>query len=260
TFNNPTPEVNDFFGWSVSVSGNNVLVNSLGENNIDFLDTGAAYLFDGTTGALLQTFNHPTLETNDQFGWSVSVSGNNVLISADFDDIGALNTGSAYLFLPESVTYCNSMTIEQLITSGLYNVIDNTSGVYGPKVGGTNGADLIILSDLGNHAQGKDGNDCIIGGAVKDVMSGGLGDDQMFGGTGNDHMTGRIGADSMFGEGGNDRMSGGPGNDSVSGGADDDVVFGREDDDTMSGGDGNDYCLGGAGTNAADASCEISRP
>ena len=94
TFNNPTPAAYDNFGYSVSVSGDKVLIGASQEAT----NFGLAYLFDATTGVLLQTFNNPTPAVNDQFGYSVSISGDNVLIGARYDDSGAYNTGSAYLF------------------------------------------------------------------------------------------------------------------------------------------------------------------
>jgi len=97
TFNNPTPILNDLFGFSVSVSGNNVLVGTPVDDT-GAIDAGSAYLFDATTGNLLQTFNNPTPVNQDQFGISVSVSGNNVLVGTRLDDTGAIDAGSAYLF------------------------------------------------------------------------------------------------------------------------------------------------------------------
>ncbi|MEB3175088.1 MAG: PEP-CTERM sorting domain-containing protein [Cyanobacteriota bacterium] len=94
TFNNPTPEDNDFFGFSVSLSGTNALIGAFGEST----RTGSAYLFDTVTGNLLRTFNNPTPEDNDWFGSSVLLSGSNALIGALFDNTGATNAGSAYLF------------------------------------------------------------------------------------------------------------------------------------------------------------------
>ena len=43
-------------------------------------NTGAAYLFDGATGALVRTFQKPTPAGSDYFGYSVAAMGNNVLI------------------------------------------------------------------------------------------------------------------------------------------------------------------------------------
>ena len=45
------------------------------------------------------TFLNPTPDVLDRFGFSVYLSGNNVLIGAPFDNTGAPDTGSVYLFL-----------------------------------------------------------------------------------------------------------------------------------------------------------------
>ncbi len=97
TFTNPTPAQDDVFGFSVSVDGDRVLVGA------DLDDTGApdagvAYFFDATTGALVHTFTNPTSAGGDQFGYSVSVDGDHVLVGADLDDTGAPDAGAVYLF------------------------------------------------------------------------------------------------------------------------------------------------------------------
>jgi len=97
TFNNPNPAAGDLFGFSVSVSGNNVLIGAQGDDT-NGNNVGQAHLFDATTGALLQTFNDPTPTTEDQFGRSVAVEGNNVLIAAFRDDTNGIDTGQAHLF------------------------------------------------------------------------------------------------------------------------------------------------------------------
>ena len=59
TFDDPTVTSQDFFGWSVAVEGNKVLVGAIGDDtNGDF--AGQAHVFDAITGNLLQTLNDPT--------------------------------------------------------------------------------------------------------------------------------------------------------------------------------------------------------
>ncbi len=48
--------------------------------------------------SLTKTFNNPTAEEYDNFGYSVSLSGTSALIGAINDNTGATNAGSAYLF------------------------------------------------------------------------------------------------------------------------------------------------------------------
>ncbi len=55
TFPNPTPAVNDQFGYSVAILGDNVLVGAPFDDTGE-TDIGTVYLLDGTTGSLLQTF------------------------------------------------------------------------------------------------------------------------------------------------------------------------------------------------------------
>ncbi|MCA2666585.1 MAG: hypothetical protein IM502_06775, partial [Microcystis sp. M045S2] len=98
TFLNPTPATQDYFGGSVAIDGNNVLIGALFDDNTGVIDAGAAYLFDATTGNLLRTFLNPTPATEDYFGNSVAISGNNVLIGARLDNTGAIDAGAAYLF------------------------------------------------------------------------------------------------------------------------------------------------------------------
>ncbi len=98
TIYNPSPYSGDNFGDSVSISGNDILIGAFSKDVGVNTNSGAAYLFDATTGNLVHTFLNPTPAPSDNFARLVSISGNNVLISTPNDDTGATNSGSAYLF------------------------------------------------------------------------------------------------------------------------------------------------------------------
>jgi len=103
TFQDPTPNPNDGevgFGVSIAVNGNQILIGAHRDDVVDG-DDGAVYLFDGLSGALLQTFNNPAPEGvggGDLFGSSATFVGNNVLISSPGEDAEATNAGRVYLF------------------------------------------------------------------------------------------------------------------------------------------------------------------
>ncbi|MDY7008960.1 MAG: PEP-CTERM sorting domain-containing protein, partial [Cyanobacteriota bacterium] len=61
-------------------------------------NSGSAYLFDTTTGSLLQKFTAPDGSANDNFGLSVALSSNTALIGSRLDDDKGEHSGSAYLF------------------------------------------------------------------------------------------------------------------------------------------------------------------
>ena len=97
TFQKPSPRVSDQFGASVATLKDRLLVGAPGDDT-GFSNAGAAYLLDGGTGRLLQTFQKPTPAFNDQFGSSVAFLSNNVLVGAPRDDTGARDAGAVYLF------------------------------------------------------------------------------------------------------------------------------------------------------------------
>jgi len=97
TFLNPDPGAGDQFGFFVAAVGSNVLIGAPFDDS-GATDAGSAYLFDGATGGLLQTFSNPTPAIGDQFGFRVSAVGANALIGAPLDDTAATNAGAAYLY------------------------------------------------------------------------------------------------------------------------------------------------------------------
>ncbi|MGK7877686.1 MAG: WD40 repeat domain-containing protein [Xenococcaceae cyanobacterium] len=100
TFFNPTPDSDEFFGVSLAIDDNNVLIGSRANDVVN--DGGIAYLFDATTGDLLETFFNPTPDIEDYFsaspGEGVAIKGDKILIGAQNDDLGATDSGAAYLY------------------------------------------------------------------------------------------------------------------------------------------------------------------
>ena len=93
----PDGAAGDQFGISVSLSDNRALVGSRLDND-NGANSGSAYLFDVTTGNLLQKLLAPDGAADDRFGFSVSLSGNRALVGSFLDDDNGTNSGSAYLF------------------------------------------------------------------------------------------------------------------------------------------------------------------
>ncbi|MFQ5750863.1 MAG: hypothetical protein ACE5HI_02605 [bacterium] len=92
-----TDNKNSDFGFSLAGNGNNLLVGSP-TDNLAGDRTGAAFLFDVSTGSTIQTFLNPSPEPEDMFGISVAILGDKVIIGASGDNTGATNSGSVYLF------------------------------------------------------------------------------------------------------------------------------------------------------------------
>lgn len=97
TIANPQPNAFDYFGSSVAISGNRVVVGAFLDDTIA-VDGGAAYVFDATTGALERTLSHPAAADFDYFGAAVAISGNIVVVGNSRGDVGAIDAGAAFVF------------------------------------------------------------------------------------------------------------------------------------------------------------------
>ena len=89
----------DLFGVSVSISGDYTVVGAwLDDDNGD--QSGSAYIFKriGTSWVQEAKLLASDGATNDQFGWSVSISGDYAILGARGDDDNGNNSGSAYVF------------------------------------------------------------------------------------------------------------------------------------------------------------------
>ena len=113
----PDGEEGDEFGESVSVSGNLVAIGAEGTDRDDEEDAGAAYLYrveDNGSVTHLATITAPDGEEGDEFGESVSISGNILAVGADDADLQEKSSvGAVYLFRVEddgSVSYLTKVT------------------------------------------------------------------------------------------------------------------------------------------------------
>ena len=87
----------DEFGISVAVDGDNIVVGARGDES----DTGAAYVFTKGSGGWSETAKLTASDgaANDEFGYSVAVDGNTIVVGAHLDDDNAGQSGSAYVFI-----------------------------------------------------------------------------------------------------------------------------------------------------------------
>ena len=95
----------DYFGSSVDVSGNNIIVGAWGDDD-NGSNSGSAYLyqFNASTNMWIETkITASDGAADDSFASDVSISGNNILIGAYLDDDSGANSGSAYLFQYDSL-------------------------------------------------------------------------------------------------------------------------------------------------------------
>lgn len=108
----------DQFGYSVSVSGDTVVVGAFLKDCAGGQDCGSAYVyrFDGNGWVDQGKLAASDAAPGDQFGHSVAVSGELAVVGAAFDDCGAgLDCGSAYVYTLGNLPFpadCNGNGID----------------------------------------------------------------------------------------------------------------------------------------------------
>ena len=92
-------EENDFFGWSVGIDGDTVVVSAAYEDT-GALNAGSAYIFtrDGSTWTQQAKIQAADAAASDEFGYSVGIDGTTVIVGARYEDTGGNNVGAAYIF------------------------------------------------------------------------------------------------------------------------------------------------------------------
>lgn len=159
----------DWFGSSVSISGDVLLVGASWEDN-DATDAGSAYVYRHDGSAWFQEAKLGAFDgaAEDLFGSSLAIDGDLVVISAPGDNDMGDNSGSAYIYRHDGSGW--SLTSKVLALDGTSNdrlgcSVDLSNG---NAIIGANGADAAYLfGDV-------DGDDCNGNGTVDtcDILAG----------------------------------------------------------------------------------------
>ncbi len=156
---------NDYFGYSVDIDGDYVVVGAFYADSLGF-DRGAAYVYYRNQGGTdnwgeVVKLTASDAADSDEFGYSVAIDGDYVVVGARLEDGAGSNRGAAYVFdrnqggadnwgevtkltasSPENAAYFGY----SLAVSGDYAVV----GASGEDGGGTNlGAVYIFDKDFG---------------------------------------------------------------------------------------------------------------
>lgn len=97
---NPRPANGSHFGWSLAISGS-LLVVGVPQADTGANDAGIACVYDlasSTPGIPLHILDNPYPAVNDNFGWSVAISGTRVIVGAPRGDSGTGDAGCAYIY------------------------------------------------------------------------------------------------------------------------------------------------------------------
>jgi WD40 repeat protein len=128
TLTSPNPQAFGKFGDSVSTSGRYVVVGATYDTSGSTSFSGVAYVFDISSGMLINTLASPNPQAYGEFGFSVSVSGRYVAVGADFD--APLSGGKTYVFDAISGTLISTLTSPNAQNLGRFGWSTSVFGKY----------------------------------------------------------------------------------------------------------------------------------
>lgn len=95
----PNSQSGGWFGYSLALSGDSLVVGAPFEDASGVVGAGKAYVINATTGTLIETLVSPDPEHDGLFGWSVGISGSTAVVGAPNETAdGKMGAGMVYAF------------------------------------------------------------------------------------------------------------------------------------------------------------------
>jgi hypothetical protein len=100
-------EAYDYFGYSVAISAENIVIGAYGDNNKNNgYETGGAYVYHSNKKAYSEILlSASDGAEGDNFGYSADIDGYNVVVGAFGDDDNGDDAGSAYVYRWNGTSY-----------------------------------------------------------------------------------------------------------------------------------------------------------
>ena len=153
----------DRFGYDVDIDGDTAVVGTFGNDTAAGTNAGAAYVFtrSGVTWSEQVILEADDTAFNDQFGWSVAISGVNVVVGARLDDTTvATDAGSAYFFRGVSEP-SDALTLSESIQATTTKAAADSLGVTDSVTLGLSPSDALTVADSTSLGHGLPSSDSL---------------------------------------------------------------------------------------------------
>jgi hypothetical protein len=123
----------DFFGCSVSISGDNAIIGAYGDDDKGS-SSGSAYIFKRYGASWVQQSKLVASDgaADDRFGYSVSVTVDYAIVGAYYDDDNGASSGSAYIFRWDGANWVQQQKLTAFdgAASDIFGLSVSISGDY----------------------------------------------------------------------------------------------------------------------------------
>lgn len=126
-FYDKSPSSGEFWGQGVGISGNYAVVSTINEDTLGFTDVGSVTILKRNSSTGQWGFHSKLINNNNKdylnFGWSVAIDGDYLIVGAIGDVINGVIAGSASIFKRNSST--DVWELQQKIIHPNYASLDN---------------------------------------------------------------------------------------------------------------------------------------
>ena len=140
TLYSPDNQDRSFFGNSVTISGDHVVIGERWASVEGYEKAGRAHIYD-TGWNLVATLQSPTPEDNAEFGFSVAIGGGLVVVGELKWDVETMNEGKAYVF-----------DLEGNLIDTLVSPEPEVDAMFGWQV--VTDGDIILVADVHHSVDG----------------------------------------------------------------------------------------------------------
>jgi hypothetical protein len=128
--------IGDFFGWSVAISGDTIVVGVPFDEGAAGSEQGSAYVFvrSGGVWTQQQKLEASDAEAGAQFGYSVAISGETIVVGAPLDaGVLGIQQGSAYAFVRSGGVWTQQQKLE-VTDSEVFDVFGWSVAISGDTI------------------------------------------------------------------------------------------------------------------------------
>jgi WD40 repeat protein len=111
TLSSPNSQTDGLFGSSIAADGNLAIVGAYAESSNGHAGGGNVYVYNTSTWELIRTLSSPNVQRDGEFGSSVAISGDQVVVAANNETVDDYSgAGRAYIFNAETGALIQSLT------------------------------------------------------------------------------------------------------------------------------------------------------
>ncbi|MGB4850139.1 MAG: hypothetical protein WBP41_19600, partial [Saprospiraceae bacterium] len=113
---NPSGAAADNFGYAVAISNGYAIIGAINDDEShDNQGSASIFQFNGSNWVLMNKVLDATSGFNDNFGYSVSISGQYAIVGSIYDDINYSNQGSASIYHYNGTNWVMMQKISELV-------------------------------------------------------------------------------------------------------------------------------------------------